>query len=251
MRLNNHFTILIPSYNNEKWVGRCLGSALKQDYNNYDVVYINDCSTDSTSLEVERTLRETNTNANISIVNNKENKKALCNLYSAIIDSKAGTIIVTLDGDDWFPSDQVLKKLDKVYSNGDVWMTAGSYIDNVSGTVSSPNVNNNYWLGNIRMKPWTISHLRTFRKELFEKIDRQDLMDLDGGFYKFTFDQAMMYPMAEMSGPQHFVEISEVMYVYNRRNPISVDRVHRQDQLRIEQQIRMKIPYDKLENLNV
>ncbi len=249
--MDNHFTILIPSYNNQNWVGRCLGSALKQDYENYDVVYINDSSTDSTSEEVDRVVDAIKTNAEVAIINNKENKKALCNLYNSIIDSKSGTIIVTLDGDDWLPNDQVLNKLNKIYSNTDVWMTAGSYIDNVMGSVSSPNVDSDYWSGNIRMKPWTISHLRTFRKELFEKINYEDLMDLDGNFYKFTFDQAMMYPMAEMSGPEHFREAKEVMYVYNRRNPISVDRVHRHDQLRIEQQIRLKKPYKRLETLHV
>ena len=40
------------------------------------------------------------------------------------------------------------------------------------------------------------------------------------------------------------------MYVYNRQNPISVDRVHRQDQLRIEQQIRFKDEYERLESLD-
>ena len=39
----NHFTIIIPSYNNEEWAERCLTSALDQDYEDYDVVYINDC----------------------------------------------------------------------------------------------------------------------------------------------------------------------------------------------------------------
>ena len=61
----------------------------------------------------------------------------------------------------------------------------------------------------------------------------------------------MMYPMAEMSGPDHFREIKQIMYVYNRQNPISVDRVHRQDQLRIEHQIRFKDPYERLESLGV
>jgi hypothetical protein len=82
------------------------------------------------------------------------------------------------------------------------------------------------------------------------KIKYEDLMDNDDYFYKFTFDQAMMYPMAEMSGPDHFREIKQVMYVYNRQNPISVDRVHRQDQLRIEQQIRFKDEYERLESLD-
>lgn len=246
----SHFTIVIPSYNNEQWVEKCLTSALGQDYDNYDVVYINDCSTDGTVSNVEKIVKESETLANVKTVNNEVNRKALYNLYHAINDSKEGTIIVTLDGDDWFPNDGILKVLDTVYDSDDVWMSAGSYIDNVSGMISCPSIVDKYWDGNIRMKPWTISHIRTFRRELFLKIKYEDLMDNDDYFYKFTFDQAMMYPMAEMSGPEHFREIKQIMYVYNRQNPISVDRVHRQDQLRIEHQIRFKEPYERLERLD-
>jgi glycosyltransferase involved in cell wall biosynthesis len=249
--MTNHFTIIVPSYNNEKWAKKCLGSALQQDYNNFDVVYINDCSTDNTADVVNQVVAQTETKASVQIVNNDVNRKALHNLWEQINKAKDRTIVVTLDGDDWFPNNQVLEKLDKVYSDKNIWMTAGSYIDSLAGSISSPNVTAPYWEGNIRMKPWTISHLRTFRKELFLQIKYHDLLDTDGNFYKFTFDQAMMYPMAEMSGPEHFREVREVAYVYNRRNPISVDRVHRKDQLRIEQQIRRKKPYDRLESLDV
>tara|TARA_R110002074_G_scaffold27201_1_gene79189 strand:+ start:3329 stop:4078 length:750 start_codon:yes stop_codon:yes gene_type:complete len=248
--MDNHFTIVIPSYNNEQWVKKCLGSALGQDYNNYDVVYINDYSTDNTIVVAEQLIKDTETRAEVRVVNNTSNQKALYNLYHQIKEAKKGSIIVTLDGDDWLPNDGVLKALNKTYESEDVWMTAGSYIDNVAGMISCPSIVERYWFGNIRMKPWTISHLRTFRRELFMKIKYEDLMDNDDYFYKFTFDQAMMYPMAEMSGPEHFREIKQVMYVYNRQNPISVDRVHRQDQLRIEQQIRFKQEYERLESLD-
>lgn len=247
----NHFTIIIPSYNNEKWAKRCLGSALRQDYSNYSVVYINDCSTDNTAAVVEQLVKKIHTTADVKVVNNTANYKALYNLWREIGQAKDGTIIVTLDGDDWFPDDQVLGTLNEVYSSSDVWITAGSFIDNSTGAVSSPNVTDDYWRGNIRSKLWTISHLRTFRKELFLKIRKEDLLDNDGSFYKFTFDQAMMYPMAEMAGPAHFREIKKVTYVYNRDNPLSVDRVHRYDQLRIEQDIRKKHPYSRLESLDV
>jgi glycosyltransferase involved in cell wall biosynthesis len=248
--MDNHFTIVIPSYNNEQWVKKCLGSALGQDYDNYDVVYINDCSTDNTIVVAEQLIKDTETKAEVRVVNNTSNQKALYNLYYQIKEAKKGSIIVTLDGDDWLPNDGVLKALNKTYESKDIWMTAGSYIDNVAGMISCPSIVERYWFGNIRMKPWTISHLRTFRRELFMKIKYEDLMDNDDYFYKFTFDQAMMYPMAEMSGPEHFREIKQVMYVYNRQNPISVDRVHRQDQLRIEQQIRFKQEYERLESLD-
>tara|TARA_R110000851_G_scaffold84910_1_gene184874 strand:- start:1502 stop:2260 length:759 start_codon:yes stop_codon:yes gene_type:complete len=247
----NHFTIIIPSYNNEQWAKKCLDSALTQNYDNYDVVYINDCSTDDTAGVVDQIINETETKAEVRVINNEVNRKALYNLYHQIGAAKKGSIIVTLDGDDWLPNDGILNHLNKVYESEDIWMTAGSYIDNIAGMVGCPSIVDGYWLGNIRMKTWTISHLRTFRRELFMKIKYEDLIDNDDYFYKFTFDQAMMYPMAEMSGPDHFREIKKVMYVYNRQNPISVDRVHRHDQLRIEKQIRFKDEYERLESLSV
>ena len=245
-----HFTVVIPSYNNEKWVDKCLSSALRQDYDNYEVVYINDCSTDKTLEHAQSIFERSSAPEGSKVINNEINKKALRNLSYSIKESREDTIIVTLDGDDWLPNDKVLKTLDEVYSSGDVWMTAGSYVDNVTGRIGQPNIDSNYWTGNIRMKPWTISHLRTFRRGLFMKIRPEDLLDDDGDFYKFTFDQVMMYPMAEMSGPEHFREIKDVMYVYNRRNPISVDRIYREEQLRIERKIRLKQSYERIEGLD-
>ena len=157
--------------------------------------------------------------------------------------------ILTLDGDDWFPHENVLRTLDKVYSKDDVWMTTGSYLDNLTMQIGPPRFDSSFWEGNIRHKSWVFSHLRTFKKELFLNIDEKDMTDHDNEIYKYTFDQVMMYPMAEMSGPEHFRAIHEVLYVYNRTNPLSVDRVHREDQLRIEREIRNKAPYDRVSGL--
>ena len=45
---DNHFIILITVYNSEKWVGQCIDSAISQNYGNFDVVVIDDHSTDGT-----------------------------------------------------------------------------------------------------------------------------------------------------------------------------------------------------------
>ena len=46
-------------------------------------------------------------------------------LFLGII--SAPSIIVSIDGDDWFKHDNVLTKLNEVYNSGDVWMTYGTY----------------------------------------------------------------------------------------------------------------------------
>jgi len=57
--------------------------------------------------------------------------------------------------------------------------------------------------------------------------------------------------MIEMSGKEHFIAIGKVMYIYNKENPISVDKVHRSEQLRIESVLVSKQPYDKLRVLQI
>jgi glycosyltransferase involved in cell wall biosynthesis len=244
-----HFTIVIPAYNVEKWVRKNVVSAVTQEYENFEVVYVNDCSTDKTGHVVSETLDYFGNPKNFTYVENSENRKALYNIYDAVRNSQEGSVIVTLDGDDWLSTSNVLSLLNDVYNTGDVWITAGSYIINSNGVISSPNIHNGFWNGNIRRHVWTISHLRTFRKELFMNIDKNDMLDHDGDFYKFTFDQAMMFPMVEMAGPEHFYPINDVLYVYNRGNPLSVDRIHRAEQLRIERDIRSKKPYKNLSSL--
>lgn len=245
--MKNHFTIVIPAYNCEQWAVRNLNSALRQNYDNYDIVYVDDCSTDNTLEIVKEVLDKSD--KKFKIVSNKENMKALHNLYTQIHASQDGTVIVTLDGDDALAGAEVLNVLDGHYQDPDCWMTVGSYVQDDNYMVVSPQVSDDYWEQNIRQIPWSFSHLRTFRKELFCKIKKKDLLDLDNRFYKCTFDRAMMYPMVEMSGKDRVGLISDILYIYNRNNPISVDRVQRYDQLRIESLISKKTPYKKLESL--
>ena len=82
-------------------------------------------------------------------------------------------------------------------------------------------------------------------------IEKQDFMDSDGDFFKFTWDRVIMYPMVEMAGEEHFRAVGKIMYIYNKENPISVDKVHRSEQLRIESVLVSKKPYDKLKELQI
>lgn len=248
--MDNHFTIIIPSYNCKDWVLKNLNSVFSQVYNEYSVVYIDDASTDGTAAAVTEYVENNNiSDDSFKLIANPFNKGKMENLYYAVQEAQDNTIVVVLDGDDWLASPNVLQILNKVYNSDDIWMTNGSYVIDPSNQVVSPQINESYWAGIIRKKSWEFSHLGSFRKELFCKIKRKDLMNKQGEFWATTSDQAIMWPMAEMAGPKHFRAIKEVLYVYNRNNPLSDDRAHRSDQLLTEQVIRNKSPYDKLEIL--
>ena len=245
-----HFTIVIPTYNCASWVERNLGSACTQDYTNYDVIYIDDASKDGTPAAVKKYLDASPfTKGSFTLVENPFNKGKMEYMFEAVRQAVDNTIIVVLDGDDWLANNKVLQKLNAVYESGAVWMTNGSYREDPTNIIIKPGINESYWDGNIRLKKWEFSHLGTFRKELFCKIKRKDLMNKKLEFWSTTSDQAMMWPMAEMAGPEHFRSIEDVLYIYNRLNPLSDDRAHRTDQLTTEHIIRSMKPYDRLTKL--
>jgi glycosyltransferase involved in cell wall biosynthesis len=239
-----HFTILIPAYNCEKWVHKNLSSALNQSYDKFDVFYIDDNSTDNTWHLVS----EYN-NENLKSIRNSFNKGKMENVFYAVNSMQDDTVVIILDGDDWLPHNNVLKFLNNIYQSGDIWMTNGSYIIEPTKQIIKPRLNDFYWNGNIRQKSWEFSHLGTFKKKLFSKIKKKHFMNRSGQFWSTTSDQAIMWPMAEMSGPEHHKAIDEVLYVYNRLNPLSDDRIYREDQLLTEALIRSIKPYSRLQSL--
>jgi len=245
--MSEHFTIVIPTYNSIGWINKNLGSACNQQYDSYDIIYIDDASPDGTADGVKRYLNSSPfTKGDFALIENPFNKGKMENMFHAVRQAKDNSIIVVVDGDDWLAHDKVLTILNKAYEGTSAWMTNGSYQETPTNHVVTPHVDQHYWDGNIRHKSWEFSHLGTFRKELFCRIRRKDLMNKSGEFWSTTSDQAMMWPMAEMCGPDHFSALSEVLYIYNRLNPLSDDRVHRVDQLTTEQIIRGNSPYERL-----
>lgn len=50
-------SVRIPSYNHEKYIFECISSVLNQTYKNYEIVIVDDCSTDRT-LEIIREFKD-------------------------------------------------------------------------------------------------------------------------------------------------------------------------------------------------
>ena len=129
-------TIIIPSYNNEKWCVDNLKSVLNQDYSNYEIIYIDDCSSDNTVLVVEQYLsKDPSYLAKTTVIKNKERKGALENFYITISLCNDSDIIALLD--------------------------------------ATFNIEKNNFRNPPRGCP---THLKTFYAKLFKKIKKEDLL---------------------------------------------------------------------------
>ena len=248
--MQNRFSVIVPVYNSERWIGHCIESILTQDYNNYKLYVIDDHSTDQTWDIIRR--------YNVHCRRNKERVGALANIVHGIKLSNKDDIITTIDGDDWLPNNQVLSYVNGVYQK-DVCLTYGSFLP-VSGRYSgtcqplshthtvdeSGKWVDNYLTPSTYRKSgvWVTSHLRTFRKWLWDNIKDEDLRD-ENGYYKVAWDMAFMYPMIEMAENKIFY-IEKVLYIYNDLNPNCDGTVDPQLQISTGKQIQAKPIYKAL-----
>lgn len=246
---NKHFVIIIPSYNNKYWFQRNLDSVISQNYNNFDVIYIDDASIDKTGELVELYVKERNLEHKIKIIKNETNQGALSNQYFAIHSCNPKDIIIALDADDWLSHENVLTYLNNIYQDPNVWMTYGQYFDYPSGNVGccrqfpADIIAQNKF----REYTWIATHLRSFYAGLFHKINKQDLM-YQNKFYPMAGDGAMMYCMLEMSGT-HTRFIPEVLYVYNIANQLNDMKVNKALQCMLSDEIKNKEKYQPLTKL--
>ena len=242
-------TIIIPSYNNASWYQYNLESVLQQEYENYRAIYLDDASEDNTGALVKEYLAKNDSAHRVQFIQNKQRSGALANIYAAVWMCAPSEIIITLDGDDWLAHDCVLKKINEVYSNSDVWMTYGQYIsypdDGGYGAQALPQ-----WVienASYRSYDWVTTHLRTFYAGLFQNIKKEDLLYEDK-FFSVAWDLGFMFPLLEMSAA-HCRYIPEVLYVYNTANPLNDNKHHKELQLMLEKFIRKKQKYSPVEKL--
>lgn len=108
-------SIILPIYNGEKWIKRCLDSILKQTYKNFEVIIINDGSSDN-SLEICNMYASNDSRIKIISKENEGVSKA----RNKGINSANGEYIQFVDCDDWIEQnacEEMLKCMDKEKSD--------------------------------------------------------------------------------------------------------------------------------------
>lgn len=90
-------SIIVPVYNTEKYVDKCLNSLLKQRYRNIEIIVINDGSSDK-SLEVVKRIAEQNSDV-IKVIDCSNHGVSYARNYGIRVAS--GEFITFVDSDDW------------------------------------------------------------------------------------------------------------------------------------------------------
>lgn len=110
--MNDLVSIIMPNYNCEKYVAETIKSVLAQTYTNWELIFVDDCSTDN-SIEVVRSFQD----ERIRILKNEKNSGAAVSRNYALREAK-GEWIAFLDSDDLWLPEKLEKQLAFMKDNG-------------------------------------------------------------------------------------------------------------------------------------
>ena len=111
------FSIIIPIYNAEKYLKKCLESVINQTYNNYELILVNDGSTDKSQDIIQEFSEKYN---NITTFYQKNSGQSVARNFA--LEKVQGDYIIFLDSDDYLELN-LLKTLNEYllkYSNIEV-----------------------------------------------------------------------------------------------------------------------------------
>ncbi len=241
------FVAVVASYNNAQWYERNLSSIFDQNYDNFYVLYTDDCSTDGTADSVQAWIDSHGVAEKITLIRNSERKGAMENQWNMINMLPDGAVVCIVDGDDFLAGPHVFSHLNSVYADANVWLTYGQFSIFPDGGIGWCQVIPERFraTGAFRDYHHNLSHLRTFYAGLFKLIDTKDLM-IDGKFLQMCADNGAMFPMAEM-GPSHIRFIPEVLLVWNGANRINDHKIDKTLQRDLDQKIRSWPRYKQIE----
>ena len=94
--INNFISVIIPTFNSEKFLSRALDSLICQDYQNFEIIIIDNFSTDKTQLILEKY----SSSLDIKFIKKKNEGIISKSRNLGILKSK-GNLISFLDSDDF------------------------------------------------------------------------------------------------------------------------------------------------------
>ncbi|MBM6966297.1 glycosyltransferase family 2 protein [Massilimicrobiota timonensis] len=215
------FSIIVPCYNVEKYIERCIQSILNQTFTNFEVIFVDDGSKDRTSNILEKYKKS---DYRVKVIY-KQNG-GLTSARKAGLKIAQGDYIIPVDGDDWIEKDYVetFYKIVKKYSPeiivcGQI-RTSGSY-----EKLYYPNkLDSRYgYFDRCQLEKYLFPYLFSFNPNLCSKVIKTEL------YTKYQMllsdkvimgeDSAILFPCIIES---HSLYITDKCMYYYRWNPSSL-----------------------------
>lgn len=120
-------SVILPAYNASNYIREAIESILNQTYNNFELIIINDGSTDNT-VQIIGTYKD----SRIKLINNGENKGLIYSLNRGV-ELASGEYIARMDADDISLPHRFEKQIEVMNQNSEI-AVCGTYINYFGGS---------------------------------------------------------------------------------------------------------------------
>ncbi len=100
-------SIIMPAYNSEKYIDEAIESVIKQTYKNWELIIVNDASTDGTEKIIKSYQKKDKRIKLISLPKNQ----GVANARNAAIQNAKGRYIAFLDADDYWEKEKLQEQI--------------------------------------------------------------------------------------------------------------------------------------------
>ena len=222
------FSIIVPIYNIEKYIKKCIQSILKQTYKNFELILVDDGSTDSCGVICDEFLKKDD---RIKVIH--KTNGGLVSARNEGLNNSSGEYICYVDGDDWIEKNtleilyKILKKENPdviVFNLKKIFKEKVEILPfwNENGLYDKIKLERNiypYMMCDIRKKFCTPLIFPTgagkiFRRSLLKEHYCKDLR------IRMGEDNAFVYETLYSANSVYF--INEPLYCYNQTNNTSI-----------------------------
>lgn len=211
------FSIIIPVYNVEKYLNQCVKSVLMQTYTDYEVLLIDDGSTDGSAWICDELVKN---NKQIKVIHQKN--QGLSAARNTGIDCANGEYLIFLDSDDYWDDRTALQEISKIIDEKKpevVTWSLKKYIEDLDRIESK---NNQFSLEDINDKIKLVQEMlknSLFRACAWDKAVKRSLVLANSLYFKVGDTSEDIEWVAKL-----LVHISEIafytndFYVYRQRS---------------------------------
>ena len=210
----NKFVFIAPTFNAEKTAKQALLSLAGQSYENWELIVIDDCSTDNTEGLIRGWMETLHLEHKLVYISNTGKQWEVANVLDGLKLCSDDDIICRMDMDDYLTELNALQIIDMAYKSNpelDVAWTAHRWFD--GDKLSGVNISNDLPRGSDPYKhQWVSSHFKTFRKRLLNGVKDENFRGEDGNYFKRIGDQSFMLPA--LHNARQWLFIPMCMYAY-------------------------------------
>lgn len=205
-------SIIVPVYNVEKYLRKCIESILNQSFTNFELILVNDGSTDSSKEICEEYLQKDSR----IILLNKENG-GLSSARNLGLSKATGKYVALVDSDDWIDIHMYQSMVTSLENTNADIVVCGHKVVNIDGSIDEINTTKESILYSELEatklilkdeKIFSFAWDKVYRRELFENITYPV-----GRIYEDTATTYKLFHKAKS-----ILHLNKAYYYYIRRN---------------------------------